>query len=295
MTETFGNCQQKTLPGLSDCTSSPESADGNSPFKPPPGPRIIPSGQAHALVSRFHQPEGGELLTIRATCGLFGQGSSSSANLQSSLESKLRAKMAAHGSPEYELTWKRWDMPSGPPICRLRAWAPRTSGRGCGGWPTVDAGAFNVGADPVRHFQRPGATKTLGVTAGMAGWQTPSVGDADPRSLNTLAIPPSGQVHNQQLAAWPTPHKNAGTGAGTRGGGGMNIQMAAGLAGWASPRSNKWGMPDSHGDNQKPLGQTSASSGAQTECIGALNPEHCRWLMGFPAGWARLEDTETAS
>ncbi len=35
--------------------------------------------------------------------------------------------MVASGSPLYELTWKSWDMPSGAPICALRASARRTS------------------------------------------------------------------------------------------------------------------------------------------------------------------------
>src|SRR5690242_21166272 len=57
--------------------------------------------------------------------------SSPSAVLQSSLESRLRARLDVHGSPEYVLTWKTWDMPSGPLICALRASARPTSGNGC--------------------------------------------------------------------------------------------------------------------------------------------------------------------
>ena len=47
------------------------------------------------------------------------------------------------------------------------------------------------------------------------------------------------------------------------------------MAGWATPRANKWGEPDSHG-------KTVLSSTASTEKRGALNPEFSLWLMGFP-------------
>ena len=41
-----------------------------------------------------------------------------------------------NGSPEYVLTWKEWDMISGPPICALRARARRISDKGFTGWGT---------------------------------------------------------------------------------------------------------------------------------------------------------------
>ena len=66
--------------------------------------------------------------------------SSPSASLQSRLENKLRARLDVNGSPEYVLTWKAWDMKSGPPICALRARARPTSGNDSSGWPTPMAG-----------------------------------------------------------------------------------------------------------------------------------------------------------
>ncbi|GIV82352.1 MAG: hypothetical protein KatS3mg051_1706 [Anaerolineae bacterium] len=55
------------------------------------------------------------------TYGPLFYGWSPSAGLQSFLESRLPQMMAGIGSPLYELTWKRWNMRSGPPICALRA------------------------------------------------------------------------------------------------------------------------------------------------------------------------------
>src|SRR3546814_13202600 len=60
-------------------------------------------------------------------------------SLHGALPCGLRRRMAASGSPEYVLTWKHWDMPSGPPICALRARAPRTSDHDCGGLRSASA------------------------------------------------------------------------------------------------------------------------------------------------------------
>jgi hypothetical protein len=121
-------------------------------------------GQDHVLASHSVPPERARALTIRATYGpLFG-GSSPSADLQSCLENRLRARLDVDGSPEYVLTWKRWDMASGVPICALRASARRTSGKGCGGWPTlcaVDSRSLKGGRD------RPNRTGGVGLCQAM--------------------------------------------------------------------------------------------------------------------------------
>src|SRR5690606_41925010 len=82
-------------------------------------------------------------MTTRGPYGGRGAGSSTSADLQLSLERRLQALMDVDGSPEYVLTWKQWDMPPGPPICQLRASVHRTSRGGSGGWPTTTADDAN--------------------------------------------------------------------------------------------------------------------------------------------------------
>ena len=73
------------------------------------------------------------------TNGIFGRSSGDSSpnvSLQQSLESRLRQRMDVNGSPEYDLTWKHWDMKQGEPICALRASGRRTSDSDSGGWAT---------------------------------------------------------------------------------------------------------------------------------------------------------------
>src|SRR5690606_329181 len=70
-------------------------------------------GPDHVPANHSQAPENDR---EKGTNGTFGQSFtdlSPSAILQSFLENKLQARLDVNGSPEYALTWKRWDMPSG--------------------------------------------------------------------------------------------------------------------------------------------------------------------------------------
>ena len=97
------------------------------------------SGQAHARANRSRSQGKVKGQTTSATSGPLFAASSPSANLQRALESRLRQRLDGRGSPLYALTWKHWDMLSGPRICALRASVRRTSGSDCGGWATPRA------------------------------------------------------------------------------------------------------------------------------------------------------------
>ena len=151
--------------------------------------------------------------------------------------------MDVNGSPEYVLTWKHWDMASGPPICALRARAPRTSDRDCSGWPTPNAipeGRGGLQTNPEKALERRQQDHMLNLddAACLAGWATPAHRD----------------YRHPNAKPWSE-----------RGGGKKGEQLPNQVA---------------HS------GPTSTSSPALTEKRGALSPEHSRWLMGFPPGWA---------
>src|SRR5690606_36671809 len=83
-----------------------------------------------------------------------------------------------NGSPEYALTWKRWDMLSGPPICALQASARRISDKDCTGWPTARA---NDGTGAQECKGRTGGM-SLKQAAKLAGWPTPMANKLTPQT-----------------------------------------------------------------------------------------------------------------
>jgi hypothetical protein len=93
----------------------------------------------------------------------------------------------------WRLTWKMPATPARRPIYQLRALARRTSGSGCGGWPTASARDWKDG----RSNQHGKNARPLNEVAMLAGWANDAEKrgqpSADPR--NGLANPgamPSG-------------------------------------------------------------------------------------------------------
>src|SRR5690606_5431413 len=152
---------QTSLWDTPNITSSQGSAAGRMPSGSPDGPTTGPYGPDPALASLTPRQALEKGMTTRGPYGGRGDGSSTSVGLQLSLASRLRALMDVDGSPEYELTWKQWDMSSGPPICRLRASARRTSGNGYGGWRTPSGSDGEGGTMDVLMAIREGYTPKL--------------------------------------------------------------------------------------------------------------------------------------
>jgi hypothetical protein len=138
------------------------------------GLKAAKSGPAHVLASRSVLRVTGKAQPTSVTYGPLFSGSSPSAGLQRSLESKLRARMVAYGSPEYELIWRHWDMQWGLPICALRALVRRTSVKDFTGWPspTTQDSQSSGSRQPRTVTHHPGTTLTE--AARLAGWPSPS-------------------------------------------------------------------------------------------------------------------------
>lgn len=205
------------LPGMNNAISSQVSEAGLLRSSSQGGQKIDQSGPAAAHASHFHRPAGAEALRMSATSGLFGENLSPSAFLQRSLESKLLLRMAEYGSIVHELTWKRWDMPSGPQICALRASVLRISGKGFGGWLSpghTTRGSAYRNPQKALARARSGHRINLEDQAVLAGWCSPSAqdhsrGNKPPRATDT-GVPLSQQVAwtgsrgslNPELARW---------------------------------------------------------------------------------------------
>ena len=213
--------------------------------------------------------------------------------------------MDVNGSPEYVLTWKRWDMLSGPPICALRARARRTSDSAFSGWPTCtkqDAASSGVMNYPTTATHHSGLTLTD--AARLAGYPTPGATVIDPKpdgiktSGRTPQDPQVGLADVAMLfAGYPTPQHADGERGSltmTRGEGNPTLLGMARLVGYASPRSS-----DADKNVRSPegalreaerkgacndLGTTSMLFSAETAkpVASRLNPRFSLWLMGFP-------------
>jgi len=202
-------------PDLPSATSSQESADGALRCALLDGQRIDLCGPDPALVSLSPRQAKEAGLLTSGTSGLRSTTSSASANLQSSLESRLQARMGSPGWNLYALTAKHRDTPSGLSIYALRASAHRTSGSGFGGWPTASsrdwkdtAGMATTGTNP------DGSERTrldqLPRVAQLSGWTTPQAHDMSGRSETQKQI--HGTKHGcaclvleSKLSGWPTP------------------------------------------------------------------------------------------
>jgi hypothetical protein len=189
--------------GSASAISSPESADGATLCGSLDGPTIPLCGPALAPASRSVWRGKGKAQTIRATFGQRGFHSSESANLQRSLVSRLRVRMAGSGSTLFSLTWKELTTPSGRVISQLRALGHRTSVSDSGLSPTPSAtddrlerrarvaqDVYRTDTGTIRRRNSNGTSSNLGL-AGLAIYPTPTVDDADNSTL-----PPSQAIRD---------------------------------------------------------------------------------------------------
>lgn len=102
------------------------------------------------------------------------------------------------------------------------------------------------------------------------------------------------RTSDKDCGGWPTPTSPTKT-DGHQAGNNRFVTKATELVGWGTPTSRDWKDQEycCNVDTGSLLGRQAWLSNAQMEKAGALNPEHCRWLMGFPVEWTKFADTAT--
>jgi hypothetical protein len=189
--------------------------------------------------------------------------------------------MDVNGSPEYELIWKEWDMPSGPPICALRASGRRTSGNGFTGWPSPSHREKGGGeySDPAKAIARLGSghQKNLQDVAQAAGWNSPRATDGSNGNPNQAG----GCLPNDaSKAGWATPQAfDAKTN-----------QSPDGVRARIARNPNMSTQITTLSYLAQVSGPPSSGIPAQTASKGGylLNPYFSAWLMGFPKEWVTI-------
>jgi len=295
---------QMNLLDLLNATSSPELASGLTLCAARAGRTTDQCGQdlAHASLSARQAKAAG--LMMSGTYGRTSTGSSTSAVLQSSLASRLRAKTDLVGSTLYKLTWKERVTPAGRLISALRASGRLTSANASGGllrgWPTPQVADINhsrgTAAYADRTLAREHPPSNVALFAQLAGWVTPSTRDfKDSPGMAVSGLNPDGSERTRldqlprqaSLAGWNTPAASDGNGgkrphpdttmtgqhpSGRKVNMGLASQAHIGFVGMEPARITA-------------SGELLTGSSAGMKSGGQLNPAHSRWLMGLPPEW----------
>jgi len=287
---------QKILKGSHSVTSSPESVDGREHYSSQDGVQNDLFGLEARPASHFPQPGKEKEKTTSDISGPSSLISSASANLQQSLENKLRQLSDLNGSTIYKLTLKKKDTPQGRSYYHLAASVPRTKEKDSSSWPTPKAKEVTEDYDQYikrmkrsKHEKNRGKTEPASVSmaAQLTSWLTPTTSDMN--GVREMDGKRSGGLNTQAQSAWPTP-RVADTNNLNNSEKVVQSRVEKGRATVAEMVTHNTNAWLNSGEAQK-------SSTAETESTvpSQLNPRFSLWLMGYPIEWAYCAERVTPS
>lgn len=245
----------------------------------PSGRQIDLFGLEVAHTSLSQLPGAEKEQTIKGTCGLSGTNLSKPVSLQLFLENRLMPLLNMNGLIPLRKTWNRIVTPLGRELFQLQVSVPRISGKDYGLsqsiWTTPAHSDGSRGGTGITKNMTGSSLAQLSKTA---SW--PTVTSRDYKDGSPCDVPINGLLGR---TVWMTVTSSSPEGRSQEGMQRRQEKRAA-----TGRKSLSPGSLDEQA--QMYSGTAVTGSNAPMENKGRLNPEFCRWLMGFPDGWSKYAD-----